>query len=322
MKTFITLLTLVLSFQTIAANYAVNTEHSQIKFKIPYMGFSNVEGRFKKFDISFEIKDNKLTNLKGKIFVSSIDTHDKKRDSHLKKPDFFDSKRFPEFEIESNTPLSLVKNQEVDFPVDLKIKTVKKTVPMKLTYLGLRKDPWTKNNGHYFKLRGQLNRYDFDIKWNKKLDSGDGFVIGDKVEIEIIIEAYHVNEKPAFSRFYKHRGNKGHSIKPEDQVITTEYVKPTKPQSTKAKIDTKSEYSSPATVVVTTLSGFVIFILLIVIGIFGQKYLSDFLDRIGVPEKWNFILSSMVIVVVLVEISIYTAPYMGWGVSPLMKLFK
>jgi polyisoprenoid-binding protein YceI len=322
MKLLKSLLFILITINTLAANYAVNTEHSQLKFSIPYMGFSEVEGRFKKFDVAFEIKDNVLQALSGKIYVTSIDTHDKKRDSHLRKPDFFDSKRYPEFTISSDKKITLVKNKEVTYPVKLTIKTITKEVPLKLTYLGIKKDPWTKNEGHYFKLKGELNRYDFGIKWNKKLDSGDGFVIGDKVKIEIIIEAYHVNEKPAFSRFYKHRGNKGFSVKPEDQVIAKEYVQPTKIESTKARIDKKSEYSSPATVVVTIISGFVIFIFMILVGIYGQKYLSQLLEKMGLPEKWNFIVSSMIIVIVLIEISILSAPYMGWGVSPLMKFFK
>lgn len=316
------ILPLFFAINIYAANYAVNTEHSQLKFSIGYMGFSEVEGRFKNFDVSFQIEDNILHSLKGKIFVRSIDTHDKKRDSHLRKPDFFDTKRFPEFIIKSDKKLKLEKNKEVSYPVMLTIKDTTKEVPLKLTYLGIKKDPWTKNEGHYFKLKGELNRYDFGIKWNKKLDTGDGFVIGDKVKIEIIIEAYHVNEKPAFSRFYKHRGNKGFSVKPEDQIITKEYVTPTKTKSTKARIDKKSEYSSPATVVVTIISGFVIFILLILVGIFGQKYISELLEKMGLPDKWNFIVSSMIIVIILIEISILTAPYMGWGVSPLMKYFK
>jgi len=322
MKTLRNLIILLFTLNVYAANYAVNTEHSQIKFKIPYMGFSEVEGRFKKFDIAFELEDQTLKNLEGKIYVTSIDTHDKKRDSHLKKPDFFNSKKYPEFTIKADGPVKLQKNKEIDFPVVLTIKTTTKPVVLKMTYMGIKKDPWTKNSGHYFKLKGELNRYDYNIKWNKKLDSGDGFVIGDKVKIEIIIEAYQVNEKPAFSRFYKHRGNRGFSVKPEDQVVAKTYVQPTKPVSTKSKIDTKSEYSSPATVVITIISGFVIFLLLIVIGIFGQKYLSEFLERIGLPDKWNFIVSSMIIVIILIEISILTAPYMGWGVSPLIKYFK
>ena len=322
MKRLITILSLILTVNLFATNLAVNNEHSQIKFKIPYMGFSTVEGRFKKFSISYVMKDLTITSLEGKIEVKSIDTHDKKRDSHLRKPDFFYTERFPLMKVSFKGSAKLQTNKAIDFPVKLTIKDVTKTVNLKLTYLGLKKDPWTKKEGHYFKLGGQLNRYDFGLKWNKKLDTGDGFVIGDKVDLEIIIESYQVNEKPAFSRFYKHRSKRAHSVKVEDQVVTKEYVQPTKPVSTKHNIDKNSEYSSPATVVVTVISGFVIFIAIIVIGIFGQKYLTELLEKMGVSERWTFIISSMIIVVILVEISILTAPYMGWGVSPLMKFFK
>ena len=184
-----------------AKTYIVNPEHSLIKFSIAYMGFSDVEGRFKRFNLYYELDGDTISDISGQIEVDSIDTNDKKRDSHLKKKDFFYSQKFPIIEVKLASPIKLKKENKL--PIFLTIRDHQKQVILNLKYLGARKDPWTKSEGLYFKGTTQISRKDFGIVWNKMLDDGSGFLIGDQVNISFNIEAYHSNQRPAFSRFYK-----------------------------------------------------------------------------------------------------------------------
>ncbi|MBI3289409.1 MAG: YceI family protein, partial [Elusimicrobia bacterium] len=62
-----------------------------------------------------------------------------------------------------------------------------KPVVLDLEIGGTTKDPWG-NAKAGFSAKGKIARKDFDITWNKTLDTG-GFVLGEDVDVTIDIEA-------------------------------------------------------------------------------------------------------------------------------------
>src|SRR5690606_28101790 len=108
----------------------------------------------------------------------------KQRDDHLKSADFFDAKKFPNMTFKSKE----FKGKPSDFTVtgDLTIKDVTKTVVLKGKYTGFAKDPWG-NTRSAFKLTGEINRKDFNIQYNDRIDIGPA--VGDEVSIVILSEA-------------------------------------------------------------------------------------------------------------------------------------
>ena len=192
------LLFLFFTFQIWSAPYEVNKDHSQIRFKVPYMTLSEVQGSFGEFNgsIDFDPKNLILKKITSQILASSVDTHDKKRDSHLRKNDFFYIQKYPQISFESKKVLKKSKNK-FEATGTLEITGIKRNIKLDIDYLGQKKDHVQKQSV-FFKATTKINRRDFGIIWNKSLDNNE-YLLGDIIEIEIIIQAQPQGRKTPFS---------------------------------------------------------------------------------------------------------------------------
>lgn len=166
-----------------AANYNVDVSHSDVGFKVKHLMISNVKGSFEKFNGTFEIdeKTKHFSAIDGTVEVASITTKDDKRDKHLKNEDFFDVTKYPKMH------LKLLKHNGDKGTFELTIKDVTKVVTLDVEEVSdTIKDPWG-NTRLAFELHGQINRKDFNINFNKLLETG-GFVVGDIVKFDIVLE--------------------------------------------------------------------------------------------------------------------------------------
>lgn len=318
-KIFLTQFIFLNSF-TLATHFSVNNEHSKIKFKIGYMGISEVEGRFTDYKAYFHFNDNSIKEIRAVIKAKSIDTFDKKRDSHLIKKDFFHVTKYPEIKIWSSEKLTVKVNEQVETKFYFKIKNKKKLVPVLITYIGNLKDPLTEKVGHYFSLKAKINRLDFDITWNKKLDNG-GLLLSNEVEINGDFETYPVGDRPAFSRFFTPDkesikrievdmsgdsvNNKELKKKPNFEVI---------PKKSKRK---EKEIFTVKNLTITFFTGFTLFLLMIALSYFGQKYITEYLEKMGLGERATYVITNTIIMVIIIILAIVSAPYMGLGPNPL-----
>src|SRR3989344_5643527 len=74
----------------------IDPSHSKVVFEIAHLVISTVEGRFTSYEGAVDVGDPfEKTKIEAKVQIDSIDTSDKKRDAHLKSPDFFDAAKFP-----------------------------------------------------------------------------------------------------------------------------------------------------------------------------------------------------------------------------------
>lgn len=170
-----------------AADYDIDTSHASVGFKIRHLGLSTVSGQFDKFTGSFSLDPADLKTLKAsaKIDASSINTANEKRDEHLRSPEFFDVKKFPEMTFVSREARPTGKDT-LQLVGDLTMRGVTKSVTLDATFNGAIKDPWgTERAG--FSATGKVNRKDFGIIFDKRLDSG-GLVLGEEVQILLEIE--------------------------------------------------------------------------------------------------------------------------------------
>ena len=83
--------------------YTVDTNHSSVLFRIQHLGAAYFWGRFNEVSGSLLVDHESPANSSVRITVpaSSIDTGNKGRDEHLRGPDFFDARQFPNIEFES-----------------------------------------------------------------------------------------------------------------------------------------------------------------------------------------------------------------------------
>lgn len=165
-----------------AGTYKVDSTHSSVGFKVKHMMISNVSGKFKQFDGSFEYdeKTNKVKSLTGSIEVNSINTDNEKRDGHLKSADFFDAQKHPKLTFKLDRI-----NDEKAYG-KLTMKGVTKDVVLDFENNGTIKDPWG-NTRVGLAFSGKVNRIDYGLKYNSILEAG-GVAVGEKVKLDIEIE--------------------------------------------------------------------------------------------------------------------------------------
>ncbi len=312
-----TLIILLICLPTFAKYFQVNNEHSMIKFEIEYMAVSDVEGRFKNFEIFYEQDLEVIKNLRGKILVKSISTDDDKRDAHLLTQDFFHESNFPYIEFKSTQPF-IRSLKEVKTPLKVTIKDITKEIDAKVKFIASRVDPFTKKAGDYYEASLTINRKDFGITWNKTLDNGS-LLLDDKVRISIRIEAYEVGQKPAYSRFFNPKIKK--DLIENREKKSPQKINQTKPIPLKGSISPDQKVSfTMRSLIITFISGFFLFLLLIAISYYGQKYISEYLERKGFSENMTYVITNAIIMIVIILLAIVTAPFMGFGHNPLDKL--
>lgn len=161
--------------------------HSKVQFKVTHMVISEVTGQFKNYDGSVESSKDDFTDAKINftIDVNSINTDNEQRDTHLKSDDFFNAEKFPKITFVSKS-FKKVNNKKYKLVGDLTIRNITKQVELDVTYNGTVKDPWG-NTRAGFKVSGQVNRFDYGLKWNALLELG-GAVVGETVDIIIDVE--------------------------------------------------------------------------------------------------------------------------------------
>lgn len=145
MKRLLTLLVVTgLSFSgaAFADDFDIDPAHTGAVFNITHLGASTVHGRFNDISGAFSIDADPAKNtLKLVIKADTIDTNNKKRDDHLRSPDFFNVKQFPTLEFTSS---SWKKTGDKTFDVSgkLTIHGVTKEITVPVTKVGEGADPW------------------------------------------------------------------------------------------------------------------------------------------------------------------------------------
>lgn len=161
--------------------WKINADHSDLAFTVNYLKVSSVRGRFDKLSGKVIFQKGKPQSVELDIRTKSINTGNKLRDSHLRRADFLNTKRYPRIKFKANTVNQL--NDNV-FEVKGKITIQKKTKDLTLivTLSETVKDTWGKK--HRFAVyTGEINRLDFGLNWNKTLPGSD-MLVGDRIMLK------------------------------------------------------------------------------------------------------------------------------------------
>ena len=86
-----------------ADTYEIDPVHSSVLFKIRHLNVADFYGRFNEVTgtVSFDKEDAAKSSVSLEVKIDSVDTHNAKRDQHLKSPDFFNAKQFPVMSFKS-----------------------------------------------------------------------------------------------------------------------------------------------------------------------------------------------------------------------------
>ena len=122
-----------------ASTYEIDTAHSMIIFRAKHKGISYNYGRFNEFTgkIMVDETDISKSTVEFKIKTASVDTANKKRDQHLKSPDFFSAKQFPVITFKSTkVNMKDVAEDMLEVTGDLELLGVKKSITVDVAITG------------------------------------------------------------------------------------------------------------------------------------------------------------------------------------------
>jgi polyisoprenoid-binding protein YceI len=169
-----------------AAKWTLDKAHSTAKFSVTHMVVSETEGSFKMFDGTMENTKADFSDAKisFSVDVNSLSTDNDYRDKHLKSDDFFNAEKFPAMKFES-TAFAPQGGNKYKLTGNLTIRDVTKPVTFDVTYGGSIKTQQGTKVG--FKATTTINRFDFNLKWDKATETG-GLVVSKEVEITVKAE--------------------------------------------------------------------------------------------------------------------------------------
>ncbi len=170
----------------IKTNWKVDIVHSRLGFSARHMVIAEVEGQFKEFDIKVDAGEGFAdTEVEVIIKAASIDTGNSDRDNHLRSADFFDVENHEEIRFNS-TSLEKISDDKFKMRGDLTIRGISRPIELDVIYGGQIKDPWG-NERVGFKVKGQVNRFNYDLKWNNLMETG-GAIVGKTIDLNCHVE--------------------------------------------------------------------------------------------------------------------------------------
>ena len=183
-----------------AVEYQIDPVHSSAHFSVRHLMISNVRGEFAKVTgkVVYDPKNLKASSVEATIDATSINTHEPKRDDHLKSPDFFDVAKFPTLTFKSKRVEKAGKGK-LRVTGDLTIRGTTREVVLAVEgpVPEVKMGPNLKSGAS---ASTTINRKDFGLTWNRALEAG-GWVVGDEIKITLEIEmgrkAAPAQEKPA-----------------------------------------------------------------------------------------------------------------------------
>src|SRR4051812_45844883 len=170
----------------VAGTWDIDAAHSTVGFAVRHMMVSKVRGYFREFSGELVTAENpEQSSVTAAIELASIDTRQEQRDAHIRSADFFDVENHPTMTFRSTA----VRAEGADWFVDgeLTLKGNTRPVTLALELNGFGPDAY---GGHRagFSAKTEINRNEFGVDIKMPMDGG-GVVVGDKVTVELEIEA-------------------------------------------------------------------------------------------------------------------------------------
>ena len=171
---------------SVKTKWALDPTHSEVHFKVKHLVISTVTGSFKAFDGSFETENDDFSNaqIDFSLDVSSIDTNQGQRDTHLKSPEFFDAEKYPKMTFSST---SFTKDGD-DYVLQghLTIKDLTKPVKLNVELGGTATDFYGSEKAG-FEITGKISRKEFGLTWDAITEAG-AIVVGDEIKLNINVQ--------------------------------------------------------------------------------------------------------------------------------------
>ena len=180
--------TLAVPSPAATTTWQIDPAHTAAGFSVKHMMIATVRGQFKGVTGTVNWDDQDISNsiVDVTIDANTVDTGEPKRDADLKSANFFDAAQYPTITFKS-TKIERISAAKMKVAGNLTIHGVTKAVVLDVEGpSGAIKDPYGKTRVA-LNATTTVNRMDYGVKWNAKMDGG-GIVVGDDVNINIDLE--------------------------------------------------------------------------------------------------------------------------------------
>ena len=170
----------------VVGTWDIDASHSTVGFSVRHMMVSKVRGYFRQFSGELvTAADPSQSSVTATIDMDSIDTRQEQRDAHIKSADFFDVGNHTVMTFRSTG----VRAEGEDWHVDgeLTLKGITKPVTLELELNGFGPDAYGGTRAG-FSAKTVISRSEFGVDIAMPMDGG-GVVVGDKINVELEIEA-------------------------------------------------------------------------------------------------------------------------------------
>jgi len=156
-----------------AGTYSVDSDHTQVVFKVNHLGFNSYYGIFAGAKGSLTIDPAKPTAsvIAIQIPINAVLTTNGELNTHLKSPDFFDAAKFPTATFKSTSVT--VDGTKARIAGNLTLKGVTKPVVLDAWFTGAGVGPMNKADELGFEATTTIKRSDFGVSYGVPLVSDD-----------------------------------------------------------------------------------------------------------------------------------------------------
>jgi len=170
-------------------DFALDPAHTHVGFCVRHMMISKVRGRFSNFKGTLRVGDEpEEATVEVEIDLSSVDTKDPQRDSHLRSPDFFDVENYPTMTFRS-TRVTSIDGEAFRLDGQLTLHGVTRPVSLDVVFDGVGTLDGGQRLG--FSATSEIDREAFGLTWNQTLETG-GVLVGKRVRIDIEAELVRI----------------------------------------------------------------------------------------------------------------------------------
>jgi polyisoprenoid-binding protein YceI len=162
--TIVTAALFFLATASFAQTWTWDKPHSQLNFAISHLGIATIVGTFTSVDAKITASKDDFSDASVMLTadVSSINTNNEQRNTHLKSPDFFDAAKYGTLTFKS-TSFTKAGDKKYRVEGDLTFHGITKHVTLDATWNGTITHPMNKKLVAGFNVTGSIKRSDFGI---------------------------------------------------------------------------------------------------------------------------------------------------------------
>ena len=175
-----------------STRWTIDASHTTVGFSVRHMMITNVRGELRLTDgsVEYDSRNPERARVVASVDVGTIDTHEAKRDAHLRSADFFDVDNHPRMTFASSA-VRVLGGGRLALDGNLTIRGVTRPVTFDVDDVTApQKDPWG-NQRIGASAKARIRRSEFGMTWNGVLEAG-GLLVSDDVTITLDVSLIRV----------------------------------------------------------------------------------------------------------------------------------